>query len=60
MQRQKEYFLTGDEMKLKPLILKDIAEMVDMDISTIQGLPIANMLALLMVQNLSKISFLNL
>ena len=35
MQRQKEYFLTGDEMKLKPLILKDIAEMVDMDISTI-------------------------
>lgn len=35
MQRQKEYFLTGDEMKLKPLILKDIAEMVNMDISTI-------------------------
>ncbi|GIZ16158.1 RNA polymerase factor sigma-54 [Capnocytophaga catalasegens] len=35
MIRQKEYFLTGDETKLKPLILKDIAEMVDMDVSTI-------------------------
>ena len=32
---QKEYFLTGDERKLKPMILKDIAEKVDMDISTI-------------------------
>jgi len=32
---QKEYFLTGDERKLKPMILKDIAEKVSMDISTI-------------------------
>lgn len=32
---QKEYFLTGDETKLKPMILKDIAEKVDLDISTI-------------------------
>jgi RNA polymerase sigma-54 factor len=32
---QKEYFLTGDETKLRPMILKDIAEIVDMDISTI-------------------------
>jgi len=32
---QKEYFLTGDERKLKPMILKDIADKVDMDISTI-------------------------
>ena len=32
---QKEYFLTGDERKLKPMILKDIAEKIDMDISTI-------------------------
>jgi RNA polymerase sigma-54 factor len=32
---QEEYFLTGDETKLKPMILKDIAEMVNMDISTI-------------------------
>jgi len=32
---QKEYFLTGDETKLKPMILKDIAEIVKMDISTI-------------------------
>lgn len=32
---QKEYFLTGDETKLKPMILKDIAEIVGMDISTI-------------------------
>ena len=33
--RQKEYFIEGDEMFLKPMILKDIAEMVDLDISTI-------------------------
>ncbi len=32
---QKEFFLTGDETKLRPMILKDIAEMVGMDISTI-------------------------
>ena len=32
---QKEYFLSGDERKLKPMILKDIANKIDMDISTI-------------------------
>ncbi len=32
---QREYFLTGDETKLKPMILKDIADMVQLDISTI-------------------------
>ena len=32
---QKEYFLSGDETKIKPMILKDIAEEIDMDISTI-------------------------
>lgn len=32
---QKEFFLTGDETKLKPMILKDIAEMLGMDISTV-------------------------
>ena len=32
---QKEYFLSGDEKKLKPMILKDIAEEISMDISTI-------------------------
>ena len=32
---QKEFFITGDETKLKPMILKDIAEIVDMDISTV-------------------------
>ncbi len=35
MQYQKEYFLTGDERKLKPMILKNIADEIDMDISTI-------------------------
>lgn len=35
MDYQREYFLTGDETKLKPMILKDIAEMVGLDISTI-------------------------
>jgi len=32
---QYEYFLTGDESKLRPMILKDIAEKIDMDISTV-------------------------
>ena len=32
---QKKYFLSGDESKIKPMILKDIAEKINMDISTI-------------------------
>ena len=32
---QRDYFLSGDESKIKPMILKDIAEKIDMDISTI-------------------------
>jgi RNA polymerase sigma-54 factor len=35
MEYQKDYFLTGDETKLKPMILKDIADIVGLDISTI-------------------------
>ncbi len=35
LEHQKEFFLTGDETKMKPMILKDIAEKVDMDISTV-------------------------
>lgn len=35
MNYQKDYFLTGDERNLKPMILKDIADEIDMDISTI-------------------------
>ena len=35
MDMQQEYFLTGDDTKLKPMILKDIAEKVNLDISTI-------------------------
>lgn len=35
MDYQREYFLTGDETKLKPMILKDIATIVKLDISTI-------------------------
>ena len=35
MNFQKQYFLTGDETRLKPMILKDIAEIVSLDISTI-------------------------
>jgi len=34
--RQRDFFLSaGDERKLRPMILKDIAEVVEMDISTI-------------------------
>jgi RNA polymerase sigma-54 factor len=32
---QKEYFLSGDESHLRPMILKNIAEKINMDISTI-------------------------
>ncbi len=35
MNYQREYFLTGDETTLRPMILKDIAEIVHLDISTI-------------------------
>jgi RNA polymerase sigma-54 factor len=35
MDYQHEYFLTGDDTKLRPMILKDIASIVSFDISTI-------------------------
>ena len=35
MVHQEEYFMTGDVLKLKPMILKDIADEVGMDVSTI-------------------------
>lgn len=35
MNFQKEYFLTGDYSKLRPMILKDIADEIEMDISTV-------------------------
>jgi len=35
MEYQHEYLLTGDDTKLRPMILKDIAEKVNLDISTI-------------------------
>ncbi|HTS45625.1 MAG TPA: RNA polymerase factor sigma-54 [Puia sp.] len=35
MEYQREFFLTGDETTLKPMILKDIAERTGLDISTV-------------------------
>jgi RNA polymerase sigma-54 factor len=35
MHYQYDYFLTGDERRLKPMILKDIADQIHMDISTV-------------------------
>ena len=35
MTYQEAYFLSGDEKKIKPMILKNIADKIDMDISTI-------------------------
>jgi RNA polymerase sigma-54 factor len=35
MHYQKAYFLSGDEEQLRPMILKDIADEVEMDVSTI-------------------------
>lgn len=35
MEYQKEYFLAGDELLLKPMILKDISDRIKLDISTV-------------------------
>jgi len=35
VERQKNYFLDGDETQIVPMILKDIAEEIEMDISTV-------------------------
>lgn len=35
MEYQKEFFLSGDETKIKPMILKNIAEKIEMNISTV-------------------------
>ena len=35
MHYQKEFFLTGDERNLRPMILKDIADEIEMDVSTV-------------------------
>jgi RNA polymerase sigma-54 factor len=35
MEYQRAYFMEGDETRLRPMILKDIAEIVNLDISTI-------------------------
>lgn len=35
LEYQKEYFLTGDELLLRPMILKDISDKVKLDISTV-------------------------
>ncbi len=35
MHYQYDYFLTGDERKLKPMILKDVADKIKMDVSTV-------------------------
>ena len=35
LEYQGEYFIDGDETKLKPMILKDVAEMTGLDISTV-------------------------
>jgi len=32
---QQEYFMTGNERKLRPMILKDVADIIGMDISTV-------------------------
>ncbi|SJZ58295.1 RNA polymerase factor sigma-54 [Sediminibacterium ginsengisoli] len=35
MKHQREFFLTGDETTMKPMILKDVAEITGLDISTV-------------------------
>ena len=35
LSHQEEYFLTGDQKKIRPMILKDIADVTSLDISTV-------------------------
>jgi RNA polymerase sigma-54 factor len=35
MHLQQDYFLDGEETKLKPMILKDVADMIGLDVSTV-------------------------
>lgn len=35
LQHQQEFFLTGDQKKIRPMILKDIADLTGLDISTV-------------------------
>jgi RNA polymerase sigma-54 factor len=35
LEYQKDYFMEGDDTKLRPMILKDVAEMTGLDISTV-------------------------
>jgi RNA polymerase sigma-54 factor len=35
MHYQEEFLLTGDERKLRPMVLKDIADQIHMDVSTV-------------------------
>jgi RNA polymerase sigma-54 factor len=35
LEYQQDYFIDGDEIKLRPMILKDVAEMTGLDISTV-------------------------
>ena len=35
LEYQKDYFMEGDETRLRPMILKDVAEMTGLDISTV-------------------------
>ncbi len=35
LRHQEEYFLTGDQKKIRPMILKDIADVTGLDISTV-------------------------
>ena len=35
MHYQEEFLLTGDERKLRPMVLKDIADQINMDVSTV-------------------------
>ena len=37
MKHQQEFFLTGDETTMRPMILKDIAELTGLDISTVSS-----------------------
>lgn len=35
MQHQRDFFLTGDESRLRPMVLKDVANLIGMDISVV-------------------------
>ena len=54
VEHQNEYFLSGDETDINPMILKDIAEKIEMDISTVSRVANSKYVQTLMEPSFSR------